>query len=154
VKKILVLIMVMMLAAAGRFAQAAPKKGGAQSARRYINLPKPVQAPFSDGVLAGNTLYIAGRIGVDPKTGKPPDDTEQEVRILLDGFKAVLAETGMTMDDLVFVQVFCPDLALYGKFNDIYKTYFGKDYPARAFVGSGPLLRGGHFEMTGIAVRK
>ena len=153
-KKILLLITIIVLAAPTLFAQAAPKKGEAQSARRYITLPKPVQAPFSDGVLVGNTLYLAGRIGVVRKTGKPPDDTEQEVRILLDGFKSVLAETGMTMDDLVFVQVFCPDLSLYGKFNDVYKTYFGKDYPARAFVGSGPLLRGGHFEMNGIAVKK
>ncbi|MFI5108997.1 MAG: RidA family protein [Terriglobales bacterium] len=153
-KTICVLITMIVLATASLSAQSAPKKGGAQSARRYINLPKPVQAPFSDAVLAGNTLYIAGRIGVDPKSGKPPDDIEQEVRILLDGFKSVLAETGMTMDDLVFVQVFCPDLSLYGKFNDIYKTYFGKEYPARAFIGSGPLLRGGHFEMNGIAVRK
>jgi 2-iminobutanoate/2-iminopropanoate deaminase len=153
-KKNLLLITMLMLATAGLFAQAPPKKGGAQSARRYINLPKPVQAPFSDAVLAGNTLYIAGRIGVDPKTGKPPDDMAKEVHFLLDGFKAVLAEAGMTLDDLVFVQVFCPDLPLYGKFNDIYKTYFGKDYPARAFVGSGPLLRGGHFEMNGIAVKR
>jgi reactive intermediate/imine deaminase len=151
-KKAFVLIAMIVLATASLSAQAAPKKAGVQS--RYINLPKPVQAPFSDAVLVGNTLYIAGRIGVDPKSGKPPDDLEQEVRILLDGFKSVLAETGMTMDDLVFVQVFCPDLSLYGKFNDIYKTYFGKDYPARAFVGSGPLLRGGHFEMNGIAVKK
>ncbi len=153
-KKICLLTTMIILAAANLSAQAAPNKGVAQSARRYINLPKPVQAPFSDGVLVGDTLYIAGRIGVDPKTGKPPDDMEQEVRILLDGFKSVLTEAGMTMDDLVFVQVFCPDLSLYGKFNEVYKTYFAKDYPARAFVGSGPLLRGGHFEMNGIAAKR
>ncbi len=153
-KKTLVLITLLLLTAASLCAQPAPKKGAAQSSRRYINLPKPVVAPFSDAVLVGNTLYIAGRIGVDPKTGKPPEDVEQEVHILLDGFKSVLTEAGMTMDDLVFVQVFCPDLSLYGKFNDIYKTYFGKDYPARAFVGAGSLLRGGHFEMNGIAVKK
>ena len=135
-------------------AQAAPKKDGSQSARRYINLPKPVQAPFSDGVLAGNTLYIAGRLGLDPKTSKLPDEVEQEVRIVLDGVKSVLAEADMTMDDLVFVQVFCPDVSLYAKFNDVYKTYFGKDYPARAFVGSGPLLRSAHFEMNAIAVKR
>ncbi|PYX96896.1 MAG: RidA family protein [Acidobacteria bacterium] len=144
----------LILAAASLSAQAAPKKAEAQSERRYINLPKVVQAPFSDGVLVGNTLYIAGRIGVDPKTGKPPDDLEQEIRIVLDGIKSVLAEAGMTMDDIVFVQVFCPDISLYGKFNDVYKSYFGKDYPARAFVGSGPLLRGGHFEVNGIAVKR
>lgn len=153
-KKVFLLVTLVALAAGSLCAQAAPKKRATQSARRYVNLPKPVQAPFSDGVLVGNTLYVAGRIGIDPKTGKPPEDIEQEVHILLDGFKSVLAEAGMTMDDLVFVQVFCPDLSLYAKFNDTYKTYFGKDYPARAFVGSGPLLRGGHFEMNGIAVKR
>jgi len=125
-----------------------------QKARRYINLPnRPVQAPFSDGVLIGDTLFIAGRIGIDPKTGKPPDDLEQEIKILLDGFKSVLKAAGMTMDDLASVQVFCPDVSLYDKFNSVYRGYFGNEYPARAFVGSGPLLRGGHFEMLGVAVK-
>ena len=142
-----------MLAAAPILAQTAPKEGS-QPARRYVNLPKVVQAPFSDGVLVGNTLYIAGRLGLDAKTGKLPDDVEQEARIALDGVKSVLTEAGMTMDDLVFVQVFCPDVSLYPKFNEVYKAYFGKDYPARAFVGSGPLLRGAHFEINGIAVKR
>ena len=58
-------------------------------ARRYIKKPtRPVQAPLSDGVLIGDTLYIAGRIGIDPKTGKPPEDLEQEIKILMDGIKA------------------------------------------------------------------
>ena len=122
--------------------------------RRAINLPsRPVQAPFSDGVLVGNTLYLAGRIGIDPKTGKPPEDIEQEIRIVLDGMKATLTEAGLSMDDLVYVQVFCPDLSLCDKFNGVYRSYFTKDYPARAFVGSGPLLRGGHFEVQAIAVK-
>jgi|SRR5437868_12562994 len=146
-KKNVMLITMTILAAASLAAQTAPKKIKAQSERRYINLPKVVQAPFSDAVLVGN-------IGIDPKTGKLPDDLEQEVRIVLDGIKSVLAEAAMTMDDIVYVQVFCSDVSLYGKFNDVYKTYFGKEYPARAFVGSGPLLRGGHFEMNGIAVKK
>ena len=153
-KRAFLLVTTMVLAATMISAQPAPKKRAAQSSRRYINLPKPVQAPFSDGVLVGNTLYIAGRIGVDPNTGKPPEDVEHEARIVLDGIKSVLAEAGMTMDDLVFVQVFCPDLSLYAKFNDIYKSYFGKDYPARAFVGSGSLLRGVHFEINAIAVKR
>ena len=147
------LALVCMLAAAPILAQTATKDGS-QPARRYVNLPKVVQAPFSDGVLVGNTLYIAGRLGLDAKTGKLPDDVEQEARIVLDGVKSVLTEAGMTMDDLVFVQVFCPDVSLYPKFNEVYKAYFEKDYPARAFVGSGPLLRGAHFEINGIAVKR
>ncbi len=133
-------------------ALSAPEK---PAKRRYINLPgRPVQAPFSDAVLVGDTLYLAGRLGLDPKTGKPPAEAEQEVRLLLDGFKAALAEAGMTMDDLVSVQVYCPDLSLYDKFNGIYRGYFSRDFPARAFVGSGPLLRGGRFEMQAIAVKR
>ena len=110
--------------------------------------------PFSDGVLVGDTLYLAGRIGIDPQTGKPPEDVEKEIRLLLDGMKATLKEAEMTMDDLVSVQVFCPDLSLYEKFNEIYRTYFSKNFPARAFIGSGPLLRGGHFEAQAIAIRR
>jgi 2-iminobutanoate/2-iminopropanoate deaminase len=121
---------------------------------RHIVLPtRKDQLPFSDAVLAGNTLYLAGRIGVDPQTGKPPEDVEKEIRFLLDGVKATLAAVDMTMDDLVSVQIFCPDLSLYDRFNEIYRTYFTKDFPARAFIGSGPLLRGGRFEAQGIAVR-
>ncbi len=132
--------------------RSAPQK---PAKRRYINLPgRAVQAPFSDAVLAGNTLYLAGNIGLDPKTGKPPDDPEQEARMMLDHFKAALAEAGMTMDDLVWVQVFCSDVSLYDKFNGIYRSYFTHDFPARAFVGSGKLLRGGRFEMNAIAIKR
>ena len=121
--------------------------------RHTFNLPhRPIHAPFSDGVLAGGTLYLAGRIGIDPKTGKPPKKVEEEIRLLLDGMKATLAKAGLTMDHLVYVQVFCPDLSLYDKFNEMYRRYFSKKLPARAFIGSGPLLRGGRFEMQGIAV--
>ena len=123
--------------------------------RRHIVLPSRTDTlPFSDGVLVGDTLFLAGRIGIDPQTGKPPEDVEKEIRLLLDGMKATLKEANMTMDDLVSVQIFCPDLSLYEKFNEIYRTYFAKNFPARAFIGSGPLLRGGRFEIQGIAVRR
>lgn len=123
--------------------------------RRHIILPgRPVTAPFSDGVLVGDTLYLAGRIGLDPKTRKPPADPSEEARLALDGIKATLAEAGMKMEDIVFFQVFCSDVTLFDEFNVVYRTYFGKDYPARAFIGSGPLLFGGRFEVQGIAVRR
>ena len=57
------------------------------------------------------------------------------------------------MDDLVSIQIFCPDLSLYERFNAVYRTYFDDHFPARAFIGSGPLLRGARFEINGIAAR-
>jgi 2-iminobutanoate/2-iminopropanoate deaminase len=123
--------------------------------RRYINLPgRPGDFPFSDGVLVGDTLYIAGRIGIDPATGYAPADVEQEIRFLLDSVVAILRDAGMNMDDLVSATVFCPDLSLFDRFNTIYRSYFKREYPARAFIGSGPLLRNGRFEMIGVAIRR
>ena len=140
---------VIFTAVQGTFSQPTPQAG-----RQAINLPgKSVQAPFSDAILAGKTLYLAGRIGLDAKTGKAPDKIEDEIKNLLDGEKDVLAQAGLTMDDLVYVQISCTDLTLFDKFNAIYKTYFTKDFPAREFVGAGSILRGGHFELQAIAVK-
>ena len=126
----------------------------APSTRRVINLPgRTVTAPFSDAVLSGRTLYLAGRLGLDPRTGRPPDSIEDEARLALDGLQAALAEAGMTLDDLVYVQVFCSDVALFDRWNAVYRTYFKKEFPARAFIGSGRLLFGAHFEIQGIAVK-
>src|ERR1700733_12796323 len=123
-------------------------------ARRYINLPGVrAQLPFSDAVLVNDTLYLSGRIGLPPATGRPPADINEEVRLLLDGFEAVLAEASMTMDDLVYVQIYCPDVSLWESFNTAYVKRFSKEFPARAFLGSGPLLFKARFEMQGIAVK-
>jgi 2-iminobutanoate/2-iminopropanoate deaminase len=125
-----------------------------QSKRRVINLPdKAIQAPFSNAILTGDTLYLSGSIGLDPKTGKAPEKIEDELDLLFDNYKKTLSAAGMTMDDLVFVQVFCSDLSYYDKFNAAYRANFSKDFPTRAFIGAGSLLRGGHFEMQAIAVR-
>jgi enamine deaminase RidA (YjgF/YER057c/UK114 family) len=105
-------------------------------------------------VVAGDMVYLAGSIGVDPETGVAPDDVEEEIRLVLDSMKDRLERVGMSMDDLVTVQVYCTDLALYDTFNAIYRTYFDAHFPARAFVGSGPLLANGHFELTGTAIRQ
>ena len=121
---------------------------------RFINLPgRSDDLPYSNLVQVGNTVYLAGSIGVDPATGAPPPNVRDEVKIVLDSMKQRLEMVGMSMDDLVTVQVFCPDLTLYDDFNAVYRTYFKQHFPARAFVGSGPLLRGGRFEVMGTAVK-
>ena len=128
----------------------------AQTGRRYVN-PRsasiPEQAthpPFSGAVVVGNTAYLSGVLG----TG---DTAEAAAKTGLDAIQASLQGAGMTMDDLVSMQIFCPDAtstATYDAFNKVYRTYFTKEFPARAFLGSGPLLRGAKFEIQGIAVKR
>jgi 2-iminobutanoate/2-iminopropanoate deaminase len=122
--------------------------------RRYINLPNRAPSlPFSDAVLVGDTLYISGRIGIDPATGEAPESIDAELELLFGGFRAVLRQAGMTMDDLVWVQVHSPDVSLWQRFNAAYVKVFSREFPARAFLGSGKLLLRGRFEMLGIAVK-
>ena len=109
--------------------------------------------PFSDAVVVGDTLYLAGTVGFD-KDGKLPATIEDEARMAMENVKKVLDSQGMTMDDLVSVQVYGTDFSLYQKFNDVYRTYFHGQFPARAFIGAASLIRGAHFELMGIAVKR
>jgi reactive intermediate/imine deaminase len=135
---------------------AAGLTASAQDQRRYIaprTTADATQPPFSGGVMVGNTLYLSGTIGLD-ENQRPPDTPEVEARKVLDNVQATLKQAGLTMDDLVSVQVFCSDVKHYATFNTIYRTYFTKEFPARAFVGSGTLLYGARFEVQGIAVKR
>jgi 2-iminobutanoate/2-iminopropanoate deaminase len=109
--------------------------------------------PFSDAVFSGDTLYVAGHLGLDPHTGSAPSDAATEARLVMEAVKRTLESAGLTLDDLVSVTVYCTDLQLYDTFNSIYRTYFHGYYPARAFIGSDKLLRGAHFEVQGVASR-
>ena len=113
-----------------------------------------VAPPFSSAVMAGDTLYVAGTTdGTDPATGKLPVDAATGAKVVLDNIQRTVEKAGLTMDDLVWVQIFTSDLKYYGDFNTVYRTYFKGDMPARAFIGAGSLLGGAHFEVMGIAVK-
>jgi reactive intermediate/imine deaminase len=123
--------------------------------RRNIQNPDTaaLNLPFSDAVLVGDTLYVSGNGGIDLSTMSVPEDPKDEARLLMENFKATLARADMTLDDLVSVTIYCPDLSLYSDFNEVYRSYFKGEFPARAFIGSGPLLFGMRFEMQAIAVK-
>ncbi|HRE82762.1 MAG TPA: Rid family hydrolase [Opitutaceae bacterium] len=125
--------------------------------RTYIgsrsNADVPAGYAFSDAVLVGDTLYLSGHLGLDPNR-QLPADPEIEARHVLDNVKATLHAAGMSMDDLVSVTITCTDLSLYARFNAIYKSYFKKEFPARAFLGTDRLLFGARFEVVGIAVKR
>ena len=135
---------------------AVPGHAMAQNGREHIVLdqsPERNALPFSDAVLVGNTLYLSGYIGIDPKTNAPPASPQEETRLAMDDLERRVQAAGMTMDDLVQVHILCTDLSLFKDFNSVYRGYFHHGYPARTFTGSTQLLLGAHFEITGIAVK-
>lgn len=128
----------------------------ADSAHKYLTTdpaPGQPQLPYSDAVQAGDTLYVAGTLGLDATTAQAPADAGTEARLVLDAVKHTLERAGYTFDDAVSVTVYCTNLELYGLFNDTYKTYFHGHYPARAFIGVNQLVRGAHFEVMVTAVK-
>jgi 2-iminobutanoate/2-iminopropanoate deaminase len=128
----------------------------AQQSRRYIAPRTAADAtlpPYSGAVQVGNTLYLSGEIGVDANN-QIPDKPEAEARLLLDSIQKTLKDAGLTMDDLVTVTVYCSDVKHYDSFNKVYRNYFKKEFPARAFIGAGTLLFNARFEMQGIAVKR
>jgi 2-iminobutanoate/2-iminopropanoate deaminase len=133
------------------FAAALAVPSAAQAEKTYF--PARAGAPFSSAVLAGNTLYISGATDNDPATGKPPADPKAGAKLLMDGLQRTLEKAGMTLDDLVWVQVFASDLKTYAAFNEVYRTYFKDKLPARAFIGAGTLLGNANFEIMGTAVK-
>jgi enamine deaminase RidA (YjgF/YER057c/UK114 family) len=113
-----------------------------QSTRRHVNLASHVDsAPYRDAVLAGNSLYLAGRFGLDPTTTRPPADATEAVGLILEGMTSLLGDAGLTMNDLVSVLVYCAHVAVLETFKGVYRSNFSREFPARAFIGSAAALR-------------
>ena len=128
----------------------------AQESRTYIDVRSATDdnvPPFSGAVLVGDTLYLSGSIGLD-ENNEVPDNAQDEARLVLNNIKHALESAGMTMDDIVSLQIFCSDVKHYQAFNDVYRTFFTREYPARAFIGAGALLFNARFEVQGIAVKR
>lgn len=139
----------LLVATVAALASSLPSDASAQDVA-YINANSAGDAggsPFSGAVMVGNTLYISGVLGRG-------DTGEEAARNALDSIRGTLEQAGMTMDDLVNVQVFAADLGDYAAFNTVYRSYFTREFPARAFVGAGSLLANARFEVIGIAVRR
>jgi 2-iminobutanoate/2-iminopropanoate deaminase len=98
--------------------------------------PEPM---YNAGILVDGTLYAAGQIGVDLKTGAVPDSFEAEVKLCLDRIGMVLRDAQMTFGDVVSVQVYLTDMDLFARMNAVYGKVFGLELgnprPARTTVG-------------------
>lgn len=124
--------------------------------REVISSPEAPTAigPYSQAIRVGNILYLAGQLGIDPKTSQfAGDDFEAQARQALENQKAVLTHAGFSLEDVVQCQVFMNDLNNYATFNEIYKEYFKKDYPARAVLEVSRIPADGLVEIMMVAVR-
>ena len=110
--------------------------------------------PFSPGILAGNTLYLAGHLGRDPVTSElVRGGIEAETRQALANLAEVLKTGGMGFEDVTSVTAYITSFDDFGKFNEIYREYFPNDPPARATVQVAALNAGARVELQMIAVK-
>jgi 2-iminobutanoate/2-iminopropanoate deaminase len=107
---------------------------------------------FSQGVLIDGTLYVSGQAGED-KDGKIPATFEAEIKQALDNIGVVLKAGGMTPADVVSVQAYLTDEALFPQFNTVYTSYFKEPRPTRTTVVVKRLVGDGHVEIT-VTARK
>jgi 2-iminobutanoate/2-iminopropanoate deaminase len=126
--------------------------GAVLGAEKRVILPKGAEpnAGWSYGILTDGTLYVSG-MGSEDATGKIPATFEAEVKQSLDNINAVLKEAGMTPADVVSMQVYITDAALFDRMNATYKAYFKDPKPARTTVVISKLVGAGHVEITATA---
>lgn len=110
--------------------------------------------PYSQGILVGDRLYVAGQIAIDPETSSMIDGTiEEETERVLDNIGAVLKAASMRFENVVRCEVFMTDVNDYAQINEVYARYFNEQPPARQAVQVEALPRNARVEISCIAVR-
>jgi reactive intermediate/imine deaminase len=113
--------------------------------------PKAI-GPYSQAMRCGDTVYLAGQIGLDPATMELVTGVEPQIRRVFENLKAVATAAGGGLDDVVRLTVYLTDFSNFTRLNDIMATYFTAPYPARATLGVASLPRGAHVEIDAIMV--
>lgn len=110
--------------------------------------------PYSQAIQAGQTVYVSGQLPIDPATGAfAGPDIASQTRQSLTNIKAVLAEAGMTMADVVKTTVLLADIKDFGAMNEVYAEFFAEPYPARAAFQVAALPKSAKVEIECVAVK-
>lgn len=123
--------------------------------REAISTPSAPAAigPYSQAIRSGDTVWVAGQLGLDPATGKMAEGgIEAETRKALENVRAILGAAGLSLEDVVQTQVFLADLDDFQAMNAVYAGFFPKDPPARATVQVARLPRGAKVEILAVAL--
>ena len=107
---------------------------------------------YSQAIRCGDTVYLSGQIGLDPKTMLLDEGIDAQVRRVFDNLNAVATAAGGSLDDAVKLTIYLTDLAHFGKVNEIMAGYFRQPYPARAALEVAALPRGALIEADAILV--
>lgn len=117
------------------------------------NAPAPI-GPYSQAVLANDTLYISGQIAINPITGKIEGKSlEEETHQVMRNLKAVLEAAGFSFKNIVKTSIFLSDMDFFDSVNQIYGQYFDEEFPARETLAVKTLPKNVNVEISAIAVK-
>jgi len=125
--------------------------------KRIVRTEEAPQAigPYSQAVVAGGFVYVAGQLALDPGTGQlVPGDVRIQTKRVMENIKAILGSAGSSLASVVKTTVFLRDLNDFGTMNEIYGSYFQEDPPARSTVQVAKLPRDGAVEIEVVALVK
>ncbi|MCF7792396.1 MAG: RidA family protein [Candidatus Cloacimonetes bacterium] len=117
------------------------------------NAPQAV-GPYSQAVWAGDLLFISGQIPINPETGKfVSDDVKEQTKQVFKNIGAILKKAGLSYENIVKATVYLADMNDFAAMNEVYASYFTKDFPARAAFEVVKLPLGAKVEIEAIAVK-
>lgn len=97
---------------------------------RTVKAPGAI-GPYSQAVKAGNLIFVSGQLPIDAETGEMPSDIKAQTRESIKNIKAILAEAGATLDNVVKTTVFLADMEFFAPMNEVYADEFKAVFPAR-----------------------
>lgn len=117
------------------------------------NAPAAI-GPYSQAILSNGTLYASGQIPINPKSGNiEGDNIVAQTKQVMENIGNLLKAAGFSYDDVVKTTVFISDMALFGEFNETYKTYFSQTFPARSCVAVKGLPKNALLEIECVACK-
>lgn len=117
------------------------------------NAPAPI-GPYNQAVQVDNTLYVSGQIAINPATDSLEiDDLKNETHLVMKNMGAVLSAAGMDYSNIVKCSIFISDMGNFGTINEVYGSYFEKDFPARETVEVACLPKNVNVEISCVAVK-
>lgn len=118
---------------------------------RTSNAPSPA-GPYSQGILAGKLVFVAGQRPQDPVTGEIKKDIKEQTRQVIENIKAILKESNCTLQEVVRTTVYLSDIKYFDEMNSVYREMFSEPFPVRTTMGVQ--LRGIDVEIDAIAYKK